>query len=157
MGPRRRVIALAGAVAVVVVVAALVFQPWKLVLNVTVDEAAPATGTVVATADPFVTYEHETTGTARVIESDGARYLRLEDFATSNGPDVVVYLSSAPATGPEADFDRSPLHLGSLKGNRGDQNYALPPGTDLAQYRSIVIWCQRFHVAFAAAPLTLSA
>lgn len=45
------------------------------------------------------------------------------------------------------------LRLGTLKGDKGSANYAVPAGTDLGQYKSVVIWCKRFSVAFGAAPL----
>jgi Electron transfer DM13 len=45
------------------------------------------------------------------------------------------------------------VNLGDLKGNIGEQNYAIARDVDLARYRSVVVWCARFHVAFAAAAL----
>ena len=51
-------------------------------------------------------------------------------------------------------FDDGPhLDLGALKANKGDQNYAIPPGADVADYSSVSIWCARFAVSFAAAEL----
>ena len=35
----------------------------------------------------------------------------------------------------------------------GDQNYELPAEIDLNKYRSVTIWCRRFGVNFATAPL----
>ena len=46
------------------------------------------------------------------------------------------------------------VELGKLKGNEGDQNYEIPADTDLAKYRAVTIWCRRFSVNFATAPLT---
>ena len=34
-----------------------------------------------------------------------------------------------------------------------DQNYDLPADLDLAKYRAVTIWCQRFGVNFGTAPL----
>jgi hypothetical protein len=45
------------------------------------------------------------------------------------------------------------LSLGPLKGNRGNQTYELPAEFDPNKHRSISIWCQRFSVNFATAPL----
>ena len=45
------------------------------------------------------------------------------------------------------------VDLGVIKGNVGDQNYALGSDLDLAKYRSVSIWCKRFSVNFGAAPL----
>jgi hypothetical protein len=43
-----------------------------------------------------------------------------------------------------------------MKGNQGDQNYEVPETVDLAKYRAVTIWCRRFGVNFATAPLTAS-
>jgi Electron transfer DM13 len=43
-----------------------------------------------------------------------------------------------------------------MKGNQGNQNYHVPPDTDLGKYRSVSIWCRRFGVNFGAASLTPS-
>ena len=44
--------------------------------------------------------------------------------------------------------------LGKLKGDIGNQNYAIPSGTDISQYQSVVIYCKPFHVIFSVAPLS---
>ena len=46
------------------------------------------------------------------------------------------------------------VELGRLKGNKGDQTYAIPPGTNLDQLDSVAIWCRRFAASFGAAGLT---
>jgi len=84
----------------------------------------------------------------------GGRILRLENLATSNGPDLRVYLSTTPASSDWHGYDRDYVDLGALKGNLGNQNYALPDGVDLSRYRSAVIWCRQFSVGFAVAPLS---
>jgi hypothetical protein len=45
------------------------------------------------------------------------------------------------------------VDLGDLEGIIGRSNYPLPPEVDLAQLSSVIIWCQRFAVSFAAAAL----
>src|SRR5262245_50248203 len=99
----RLAVGIAALVAAGVVVFVLVwFQPQKLVIEKRVDEAAPsAPAAAQATAPPkqlqgeFRTFEHATSGRAVVIDTGSARVLRFEQFKTSNGPDVVVYLSAA--------------------------------------------------------------
>jgi len=84
-------------------------------------------------------------------------YLRFEDLDTSNGPDVVVYLSPRHASDDWHGWDQGAyLDLGSLKGNIGDQNYLLPADADVSSSASAVIWCRRFKVGFAVAPLDQS-
>jgi hypothetical protein len=103
----------------------------------------------------FRSLEHQTTGEAIVSQlPDGSRVLRLENFETSNGPDLRVYLSAGSndaAFGRE--YGKDFVELGVLKGNLGSQNYSVPAGIDLAKYRNAVIWCKRFSVGFGVATL----
>jgi hypothetical protein len=139
------------------------FRPELLFVNRHVNEELTTTaatqtgaaGPVALAAGSFHSVAHETRGTATVLEVDGKRVLRLTDFATSNGPDVRVYLVAAgDASDNEAVTKAGFVELGKLKGNQGDQNYDVPAGLDLNQYRAVTIWCARFGVNFATAPLT---
>lgn len=107
--------------------------------------AMQLTGTFTG-ADEF----HFGRGRATLIETAPGEYtLRLEDFEVRNGPDLYVYLS------PSADgYVDGAIELGRLKADRGNQNYELPGGVDVAAARSVVIWCRAFSVEFAAAPLS---
>jgi len=79
------------------------FKPHKLFIDDRVSEAAPAEQGTALVEGAFEGIAHGTTGTARILElADGSRVLRLEDLATDNGPDLRVYLSTAPA-GSEGD------------------------------------------------------
>ena len=162
----KRSILVSGAVVAIGVVAvvAIWFQPQKLWIDERVDEAlptAPTTPTAGSSATPaelatgeFASIDHATSGVTRVLRlEDGMRIVRLEGFATENGPDLFVYLSSNAADGAEEAFDDDIVNLGRLKGNQGDQNYDLPADVDLDRFRSVVIWCDRFNAAFGAAPL----
>jgi hypothetical protein len=117
-------------------------------------ESAPPAGPIELASGTFGSLgRYTTTGTARIIElEDGARYLRLEGFETTNGPDLFVYLSTGAAdgsTGFTADF----VDLGELRGNIGDQNYAIPDDVEVAAFPTVVIWCERFSSPFGAAAL----
>lgn len=109
---------------------------------------------VTLVSGSFVDRSHPAEGTALVLNDGTAqRFLRFEDFATDNGPDLNVYLSTAPADAPAGDFDDDFIDLGDLSGNIGNQNYEIPEGVDLDRYSTVVIWCVRFGVAFGAAEL----
>jgi hypothetical protein len=70
--------------------------------------------------------------------------------------DKQIYLVAAnDATDNKSVIRAGFVDLGAMKGNRGDQNYAVPTNIDLGQYQSVTIWCRRFGVNFATAPLTL--
>ncbi|WP_229074444.1 DM13 domain-containing protein [Actinoplanes sp. DH11] len=160
------------------------FQPWRLFTDTTVSEsltvvasAAPresasgspvpaassspspaAPGPVVIKQGTFVTHEHDTTGTARIIrEPDGSHRLELAGLNTSDGPDLRVWLSDQPVRTGTAGWrvfdDGEYAELGKLKGNRGDQVYRIGAGVDPAGFSSVSIWCKRFAVSFGAAAL----
>jgi hypothetical protein len=103
----------------------------------------------------FVTQEHATTGRVRVLRlATGDRYVRLDDFSTSDGPDLHVWITDQPAGGSWGKYDDSRfVRLGELKATGGNQNYQVPTDADLNGMRSVVIWCDRFNVAFGSAPL----
>ena len=118
---------------------------------------APA-APVILLSGSFISHEHETSGTVRIIElAGGSRVLRLENFETSNGPDLEVWLSAAPVIAGQAGWfladDGDYVSLGKLKGNKGNQNYVIPPDVDLSRFSSASIWCVRFSVSFGAAEL----
>jgi hypothetical protein len=168
-----------------VVVAALViaggvglalFQPWKLWVDQTVNEAAPSIAASSAAPSPtaadtsspaptgplatgtFITHEHETTGTLSILDvGDGRRVLRIENLDTSNGPDLRVWITDAEVKEGKAAWgvfdDGKYTDLGALKGNKGSQNYDIPSSVNLDDLRSISIWCARFKVSFGAAAL----
>ncbi len=102
----------------------------------------------------FISRDHRGEGTALVL-GDGStqRFLRFENFATDNGPDLNVYLTTTDAAGEESTFDDDFVDLGNLTGNVGDQNYEIPTGVDLSIYNTVVVWCVRFDSAFTAADL----
>ena len=103
----------------------------------------------------FKGHAHETEGTAGIYDVEGKRVLRLTNFKTSNGPDVHVYLVAATDAKDDATVKNAGfVDLGSMKGNVGDQNYDVPGSVDLAKYEAVTIWCARFNVNFATAPLT---
>ncbi|MDK9496020.1 DM13 domain-containing protein [Streptomyces katrae] len=150
------------AVAVVAAVGLYLFQPWKLFTTDRVDEAPPAAaGPQAGTVKPvvngaFVSHEHDTSGSAEIQQlADGKANLRLTNLRTSDGPAVHVWLSDQPVKAGDGGNldDGKHIDLGSLKGNEGNQNYAIPVGTDLKQFSTVTIWCERFSVSFGAAEL----
>ena len=93
---------------------------------------------------------HRGTGPVTLLEVGGRTFVRFEDVAIQNGPDLHVYL--ARGTGGAYDGARD-LYLGALKATNGSFNYELPGGTPVGDYRSVVVWCRAFTVLFTWADL----
>jgi len=127
--------------------------------TVSPDAGVPSvSGVTVLATGRFLSHEHNTSGTVRLLRlSDGRRILRLEDLDTSDGPALHVWLSDQPVLGGRSGWgvfdDGAHVDLGGLKGNRGDQNYPVPPEADLSRLTSVSVWCVRFHISFGAASL----
>ncbi|MEM8808755.1 MAG: DM13 domain-containing protein [Cyanobacteria bacterium P01_G01_bin.38] len=120
----------------------------------------PASQSLVAQAPQlasgsFVTVDqaHATTGTARIVEENGQRYLEFDAaFDTARGPDVQVVLytgDTVPVSIAEADYTT----VADLQSFEGAQRYALPESVNLAEYGAIAIWCAEFNVTFGYASL----
>ena len=142
------------------------FRPELLFVNQTVSEEFPGgaamasieKGPMAVTKGNFKGLAHETKGEATIYQlADGKRTLRLTEFETSNGPDVHVYLTAAEvAKGNDAVKEAGFIDLGSMKGNKGDQNYDVPADADLNKFKNVTIWCARFGVNFGSASLLTS-
>ncbi|MGZ3143256.1 DM13 domain-containing protein [Lentzea chajnantorensis] len=181
MRHRRFLIPVALVLVVALGVGLYLFQPWRLLTtretneallvpagptssapmttSGTSAEATPVTPPPVETPREVATgawrsLEHATTGRASLVELPGGGHsVQFAALATSDGPDLYVYLSPHASTAAEKTFGQGFTSLGKLKGNRGDQVYEIPAGVDVSTIRSVVIWCKRFSAGFAVAPL----
>ncbi len=99
---------------------------------------------------------HKGSGTATIYRTgDGSLLLRLENLDVTNGPDLRVLLSTHPDPDRKSDLEeRGYVHLGKLKGNKGNQNYPIEDvNVDPETVGSVVIYCMPFHVVFSVATL----
>ena len=130
------------------------FQPWKLFTSSTVNEALPSVepgrsrglspGHRSAGTDQHAAgqrhVDHARTRHPRLRPpgrlADGRVQLTLENLATSDGPDLHVWLTDQPVIegrdGWHVFDDGRYVELGALKANNGNQVYEVPAGTDLS-------------------------
>ncbi|MEL7244838.1 MAG: DM13 domain-containing protein [Cyanobacteria bacterium J06641_2] len=107
----------------------------------------------VIAAGNFVKQEKATSGKAKIVNINGQHYLEFDKaFRTGNGPDVKVILhrnSSVPLNIKEGNY----ITLGRIKSFNGKQRYAIPNNINLANYKSVGIWCEEFNATFGFATL----
>lgn len=84
---------------------------------------------------------YNVSGVAKIYDENGKKVLLLENFSSSNGPDLKVYLSTTESA-------TSFVNLGELKSISGKQTYTIPDQTDIDQFKFALIWCQQFSVLF---------
>jgi hypothetical protein len=138
----------------VIVIPIAIYTISPLFISVTVNEPLPATTTRVSIGKPlsgiFMGVHdgfHNAEENVKVVSlTDVNRILRLENFKSTNGPNVHVYLSTDKRATDYVD-------LGKLKANNGNQNYNIPGGTDIRKHNIVLIWCKDFSVLFGSAVL----
>lgn len=107
----------------------------------------------------FVSGEHTTQGTVRLMSEKEQTIIKLDsDFKTSEmGPDLVVILHRSEdvigSTKPpayaiqEGDY----VVIAPLNKFSGMQEYIVPENINLAEYKSVAIWCRKFNATFGSA------
>jgi hypothetical protein len=129
-------------------------------LDLPLDEPLPAeatqAGTVVTASGALYRIDQVGEGRARVYRlPTGGSLLRLDNFYVSPNTDLEVRLSPLAAPHSTDEFFNAPsVRLAPLDITAGSMNLRVPDGVDPSRYRSIVIWCERLHSAYAAASLT---
>lgn len=124
----------------------------------------PAAAADVVAEGQWTTADYDVAGTWTIVEESGRLYVTLgDDFETKNGPDLHILLSPRPfAELTNGNAANGALVAGLLKTRdtslflkkmKGAQRLALPEGTDLGAYRSIVIHCVEFSHLWAGADL----
>jgi hypothetical protein len=112
--------------------------------------APPATTVVTVARAELAGIHHHASGSALLIQlGDGSRVIRLEQLDVEPGPDYFVFV--VPGAG--RDHPDGGTRLRHLRGNRGNQNYPVPAGVELARPVTVLIWCRAFAVPVAAATL----
>lgn len=77
------------------------------------------------------------------------------DFEVGPGPKYHVYLVPKGMIRSSGDLSGERfVDLGRLRSFQGSQRYAIPAGTDLSRFQSIIIWCEQFSVLISPADLT---
>lgn len=115
----------------------------KLIL----DEKADQTMAVEKAAGTFSNGPYgKVSGTAKIYTTESGTQLALENFSSSNGPDLKVYLSK------EKD-PVSFISLGDLKATGGNQLYKIPDQIKTSDYKYALIYCKRYSHLFGFAEI----
>lgn len=85
-------------------------------------------------------------GNARIYLVNNQHILALENFSSSNGPDLHVYLSKEVQ--PVNYID-----LGRLQSVSGNQQYPLTGNIDFSSYKYALVHCRQYNHLFGSAEL----
>jgi Electron transfer DM13 len=102
----------------------------------------------------FVAVEHPTQGAVSIVKENGKRYLVFDkNFKSDMGPDLYVILHRT-AILPKGGLKKQDYTtIGRLQKVSGTQRYAIPNNINLANYRTVVVWCRSFNATFGYALL----
>ena len=114
--------------------------------KVTVMNDAMPSAKIIAQGE-FKPRAHDVQGKSFLIEKDGKKFVRFEDFETINGPDLRIYLASDLSND---DF----VEISKIKATKGNVNYEVPKGVDTSKYNKVLVWCKAFGVLFSYAVLS---
>ena len=112
----------------------------KLDETISVDGSLKFTGTFKGYGSQRVS------GVAKIYFTNNHYMLKLENFSTSNGPDLKVYLSM---TSSPSDF----ISLGDLKSTNGNQVYEVNGTPDFTKHKFVLIHCERYNHLYGSAEL----
>ena len=88
---------------------------------------------------------HKGEGSFQILEEDGERIIEFsDDFASTRGPDLFVWLT-------QGDDTQERVNLGRLQSANGAQRYIIPEDVNLEDFDRVIIWCRAFSVLFSTA------
>lgn len=146
-------------VAVLIVVSAVGIG-WLLLSNQStgqpsMDEELSDDVTVISEGNLVrIDSSHWGTGVVQIVQDeDGNYFVYFIDVEIASGPQLLVYLSDKPTFSGTNDSPGNYIDLGELPAQSGSFSVSIPSGTDIAQYKSVLIWCEPFSVVFTYATL----
>ncbi len=113
--------------------------------QITLDEMVNSSDTTLLSQGQFIDLGTGHALSGKVVlfkkKSNGTKYLRFENFAVLNGPDVNVYLS-------KTNTFKDVIDLGDLKASNGNFQYELSTSIDPVEHPFVLIWCVKYAVLF---------
>jgi len=98
---------------------------------------------------------YDIAGHWQIVEEHGKVFVELDQaFRTKNGPDLKIFLSPRPLSElNNRNVLEGALLVGPLSHPKGSQRLAVPAGTDLGRYKTIVIHCEKYSKLWGGAAL----
>jgi len=83
-------------------------------------------------------------GSAKVYLQEGRYKVALENFMSTNGPDLKVYIS-------QEQYPVNFIKLSDLESINGNQLYDVPGSPDFTIYKYVLIHCEQYNHLFGSA------
>ncbi|MEM8940895.1 MAG: DM13 domain-containing protein [Pseudomonadota bacterium] len=94
-------------------------------------------------------------GDWKIVEDGGEQYIELgENFKAKKGPDVKIFLSPTQASQVTGDNAvNGSLFVKLISDFDGSARIAIPEGTDLNQFESLIFHCEAYSKLWGTSPL----
>ena len=95
--------------------------------------------------------QYSVSGGWSIVEDQGNYFLQLsDDFKTSKGPDLKLFLTTKPIAeiGNREAIEKHSLFVANLKSPKGEQRYQLPDGVNPSDFKGFAIHCEEFSVVW---------
>jgi hypothetical protein len=135
-------------------------------LNPIIEEMLAQSGEVAISDQPFIVYSgdfaavdsmHQAAGTVAIWQiGDGKYVLRLDPFNVTSGPDLHVLLAKPENPRTSTDAVMNSIDLGTLASPTATQNFEVPAGIRLQDYKSVVIYSRSLNLIYSTAKLIAS-
>lgn len=107
-----------------------------------------------ANSGSFKAAEHPTQGKVSIVTEKGKRFLEFDQtFKSDSGPDLYVILHRSDAPPQYGIKQKDYVSIARLQKTSGTQRYNIPDNVNLADFRSVAVWCRKFNATFGYAPL----
>jgi len=121
------------------------FLVYPVFVTIEKNEELPPNFTIIKEANFIPSGGHKGEGKAILLDDgEGNLILRFEDFDTTNGPNLHIYLSEDLQANNFID-------LGKIKATKGNVNYDIPDDIPIEQLDKVLVWCVPFGVLFTYA------
>lgn len=89
---------------------------------------------------------YNASGSAKIFENPkGVKTLTLENFKSSSGPDLRVYVAEDKAITNFVEISKTVKN--------GDISFELPTTVNISKQKFVLIWCKQFSVLFGSSEL----
>lgn len=113
---------------------------------------SPAGGAMAAAGDTTVhsgTWSKQTysaSGTWKIVKNGDDHFVILDSkFKTKSAPDLKLFLSKSTAANlTSKNATKGAVRIAKLTSNSGAQRYKLPAGTKPADYKTLIIHCEKY-------------
>ena len=94
-------------------------------------------------------------GDWKIVEDGGTQYIELGDnFRAKKGPDVKIFLSPTPSAQVTGDNAvNGSVFVELISDFNGSARIAIPAGTDVSQFQSLVFHCEAYSKLWGSSPL----